>query len=83
MVARAKAPRRVAPIAPSMTMRLVVGRARWQTEVHEVGDGRLALTVVEGTHGERLDNGILVRLLEAPGALVLLLLLLRVPGRRQ
>jgi len=43
-----------------------------------MGDGRLALSVVEWTHGEGLDNGILVGIPEAFGALVLLLLLLGV-----
>jgi hypothetical protein len=29
----------------------VVLRTRWQGEVHEVRDGRLALPAVRGTHG--------------------------------
>jgi hypothetical protein len=79
MVARAKTPGRVAPIVPSITMRLVVGWAWRQTKVHEVGNGRLPLAIIEWTHGERLDNSILVRLPESLGAFVLLLLLLRIP----
>jgi hypothetical protein len=61
-------------------MRLVVGWAWRQTKVHEVGNRRLPLAIIEWTHGERLDNGILVRLPESLRAFVLLLLLLRVPG---
>lgn len=82
VVARAKAPRRIAPIAPCVAMGGMVGWAGRQAEVHEVGNGRLALAVLEGTHGERLGNGILVRLPEALRRPVLFLLLLRVAGSR-
>ena len=86
------------PVVPSVSVReAVVLRARRQAEVHEVGDGCLALPAGEGTHGElrscqsssvwgvrrthRLGNGILIRLGEALRALVLLLLLLAVAWR--
>jgi hypothetical protein len=82
VITRAKTPGRVAPVIPSIAMRLVVGWTWRQTKVHKVGNGRLPFAVVEWTHGERLDNGILVRLPESLRALVLLLLLLRVPGSR-
>lgn len=39
-------------------MKGVILRARWETEVHEVGDVRLPLAAVEGPHGELL--GLLV-----------------------
>ena len=60
---------------------VVILWARWQVEAHEMGDGRLALPAIEGTHGERLHNGILIRLTETFRSLVLLLALLIVAGR--
>lgn len=74
---------------------VVILWARGEAEVHQMSDGRLALAVVERTHGEllsqlreghsrvwlthRLDNGILVGLSKTFGALVLLLAVLIVP----
>lgn len=53
MIARPEAPCGIAPIVPSVAVRLVVvGGARRKAEVHEVGNGRLALPVAEGAHGE-------------------------------
>jgi hypothetical protein len=52
MVARAEAPGWSASAASRIAVRVVVLRARREAEVHQVGDGRLALAVVEGTHGE-------------------------------
>lgn len=81
MVAGSETPGWVATVVPSVAVRLIVGGPWRQTEVHEMGDGRLALPVVEWTHGEGLDNGILVGIPEAFGAFVLLLLLLGIPRR--
>ena len=81
MIAGSETPGWVATVVSSVAVRLVVGGPWRQTEVHEMGNGRLALPVVEWTHGEGLDNGILVGIPEAFGALVLLLLLLSIPRR--
>jgi hypothetical protein len=53
VVARTKTPSGVAPVVPAIAVRLVVVLGAWgEAEVHKVGNGRLPLAVVEGTHGE-------------------------------
>lgn len=83
VVARTQAPGRISAIVPTIAVRvMVVVLWSWgQTEVHQVSDGRLPFAVVEWTHGERLNNSILVGLPEALRALVLLLALLVVAWR--
>lgn len=51
MVARAWAPCWISPIRTAVTVKMVLG-ARGQTEVHQMGDGSLALAATGGTHGD-------------------------------
>lgn len=80
VVTRPEAPGRISPIVPAVAVRVVVVGTWGKVEVHQVGYRGLTL-LIERTHVERLDNGILINLYEAFRALVLLLALLVVPWR--
>ena len=60
MVTGSKTPCGIALLVSVVKVMVVLLWSRWERKVHEMGDGRLALAIVEWSHGVGLCNIIVI-----------------------